>query len=36
MTKKFDFVQKILNHAEKNLNVLKIIFELAEGIGIKD
>ena len=34
MIKKFDCVQKNIEHAQKNLNMVKIIFELADGIGI--
>ena len=35
MINKFDCVQKMLNMLKKNLNTVKIIFELADGIGTR-
>ena len=34
MIKKFDCVQKNIQYDQKNLNAVKILFELADGTGI--
>ena len=33
MIKKFDCLQNNIEHAQRKLNVVKIFFELADGIG---